>query len=413
MENLIFDRTQLDITNKTEKGRYNYTDFNRIESWCEYIANTLNSYSYSISILTKTNYSLKNKPNESDLERIRNNINTLKQAYFSFTEIPENLEYMTFEKANDIERILYEIEKLLSYMENNFDYCGVGGCGQSRLSQRRFRQTQLCHNEISTDGVLENSMGKDLINYKIYGNTGGVGNKTHNLYYENNSDVSALGVTVTYDEATQVYTLNGTTNNVQNINISINMDIPLEDNEEIVVSRHKVGGSVTFPNSSAYLFYGLFNQENSAYTQNRIAERADTVDSEILSVQTNLPKRGSSSLYRMYIQCLGSSRIVFDNFQIKLQITKGTELLEFELHNKYKIPVVVNSANASGTNTPYKSKSTNIYLDEPLELEEYIEFQNSGEFPPIQTYNGKTIIVIDTEVQPSVVEYEYSKRGRL
>ena len=117
MDKLIFDRTQLDIDNDTEKGNYNYTDLNRIEEWCEYLANLLTSYSYPVSIQVKKNWNMSDFPTSSEMERIRQNVNGLKEAYFSFTQIPENLEYMTFEKANDIEKILYEIDKILKHME--------------------------------------------------------------------------------------------------------------------------------------------------------------------------------------------------------------------------------------------------------------------------------------------------------
>ena len=79
-------------------------------------------------------------PTAIEMERIRNNVNTLKKAYFSFAEIPENLDYITWQKANDIERILYEIDKILKHMENNFVYAGVARCGQNRIWQQRFRR---------------------------------------------------------------------------------------------------------------------------------------------------------------------------------------------------------------------------------------------------------------------------------
>ena len=140
MDKLIFDRAQLDIDNDTEKGNYNYTDLNRIESWCQYLANKLTSYSYKVNIVTKTDWNMTDFPTSSEMERIRNNVKTLKEVYFSFTQIPENLEYMTIEKANDIEKILYEIDKILIDMENNLIYCGVAGCGQDRVWQQRFRK---------------------------------------------------------------------------------------------------------------------------------------------------------------------------------------------------------------------------------------------------------------------------------
>lgn len=124
MKNLIYDRTQLDIDNDTEKGQYTYTDLNRVESWCEYIANILNSYNYFVHIDVKTDWKESDYHYSEDLERIRQNVYTLKNAYYSFTQIPENLEYMTYEKANDIEKILYEINTLIENMISQFYYAG-------------------------------------------------------------------------------------------------------------------------------------------------------------------------------------------------------------------------------------------------------------------------------------------------
>ena len=143
MNNLIFDRTQLDIDNDTEKGQYTYTDLNRVESWCKYIADVLNGYNYHVSINAKTDWKESDYHWSEDLERIRQNVNRLKKAYFSFTQIPENLEYMTFEKANEIEKILHELDCVLAGMESNFIYSGVADSGQDRLWQQRFRKLKI------------------------------------------------------------------------------------------------------------------------------------------------------------------------------------------------------------------------------------------------------------------------------
>lgn len=143
MDNLIFDRTQQDIIDLTSKAYYNNTDLNRIEKWCEYLANILNEYSYPISITIKKDWQIFDLPTQSEIDRIRENINTLKQVYFSFTAVPKSLDYMTWQKANDIEKILYEIDKILKHMENNFIYCGVAGCGRNRVWQQRFRKKYL------------------------------------------------------------------------------------------------------------------------------------------------------------------------------------------------------------------------------------------------------------------------------
>ena len=49
----IYDRTRADVdlirldpTNENNKGAYNYTDLNRVETNCEYLMNKLNVYGF-------------------------------------------------------------------------------------------------------------------------------------------------------------------------------------------------------------------------------------------------------------------------------------------------------------------------------------------------------------------------------
>ncbi len=131
MENLIFDRTQNDLEESTSKGYYNYTDLNRVEVWCEYLANLLTSYSYPVSIVIKKDWTISDLPNGNDMERIRGNIDAIKTVFHAYTDIPENLNYMTIEKANAIEKILYEIYSLIRNMGNEFRYSNTFCSGES------------------------------------------------------------------------------------------------------------------------------------------------------------------------------------------------------------------------------------------------------------------------------------------
>lgn len=131
MENLIFDRTQNDLEQKTPKGYYNYTDLNRIEAWCEYLANLLTSYSYPVSIAIKKDWTMSDLPNANDMERIRGNVNGIKTAFHAYTDVPENLNYMTIEKANDIEKILSELDFLTKNMISSFRYSNTFNTGES------------------------------------------------------------------------------------------------------------------------------------------------------------------------------------------------------------------------------------------------------------------------------------------
>ena len=131
MKNLIYDRTQNDIINNTPKGNYDYNDLNRIENWCEYLANILNEYSYKVNVNVKTNWIINDIPTLIEMERIRNNIKNLKEVYYSFTNVPENLKLMDIHKANDIEKILNEIDIFILKMIDEFRKCGTFSCNET------------------------------------------------------------------------------------------------------------------------------------------------------------------------------------------------------------------------------------------------------------------------------------------
>ena len=138
MDDLIFNRD-------SPNCYYNATDLNRVEKWCEYLADLLNSYSYPVNITVKTDWlmvldenedrieELENVfPTEAEMERIRSNVNTLKTAFYSFTNVPANLDYMTYQKANDIEKILSEIDTLINNMVNVFRSSGTFFAGEEQ-----------------------------------------------------------------------------------------------------------------------------------------------------------------------------------------------------------------------------------------------------------------------------------------
>jgi len=148
MKSLIYDRTQEDVEyalNNPDsslflKGTYNYTDLNRIEEWCEYLANELTNYNYPVSITTKTDWAMEDFPTMVQMNRIRLNVKEIKDAYYSYTNLPTNVNQMTYTKANQIEKILDEINSLFNNMRNYFVYSGVANSGQSRVWQNRFRR---------------------------------------------------------------------------------------------------------------------------------------------------------------------------------------------------------------------------------------------------------------------------------
>lgn len=136
MDNLILDRLKIDVDNALNnpsnpsflKGAYNYTDLNRVETWCEYIKDILNEYGKNVSIQTKTNWNMRDYPTRTQIDRIRDNLDTLKEACYSLTT--EEILYnntLNYEQANTLEKILYDIDTYIK--KNNRKSYGKGSIG--------------------------------------------------------------------------------------------------------------------------------------------------------------------------------------------------------------------------------------------------------------------------------------------
>lgn len=134
IDELITDRTQADVTGRVP-GRCaaDYNTLNRVEQACAYIADYL-----GVKIETKT-WQMQEWRTASEMQRIRNNIQTLKDAYFvraSTPQLPTAINYTSVTEANHIEQILADIdymhESMLSGL-NRFSF----KLGTRQLGNRR------------------------------------------------------------------------------------------------------------------------------------------------------------------------------------------------------------------------------------------------------------------------------------
>lgn len=149
MNGLIYDRTSQDVTFAQEnqssenwlKGAYNYVDLNRVEQCCQYLSQKLNEHGYNVNIETKINWTINDFQTYDDMLRIRNNIEAISNAFASITQIHgvQELNSWDYEDANNWEKILWEINRMLVSTENYQVYSGVANLGQQRFWQHRFR----------------------------------------------------------------------------------------------------------------------------------------------------------------------------------------------------------------------------------------------------------------------------------
>ena len=121
IEQLIYDRTAQDLANNTSKAYIAYNDLNRVEGACVELATAL-----GVTITTKT-WTMSDWRTESEMERIRQNLITLKNAYYSVPgspDVPSAITYTSITQANNIEKIIHDIYELYTSVE----------AGKNRLS---------------------------------------------------------------------------------------------------------------------------------------------------------------------------------------------------------------------------------------------------------------------------------------
>ena len=137
---LITDRTQADVSrveqvaakiktgtaSETElaewntaslKGSYNATDFNRVGAAMQAVANRFNSFGYVVSVSPKSNWTETDVPNTADVALYLSDLATLRGVLAvmrSTPEVPADMEGLTYEEANNIEKILEDINLLLT-----------------------------------------------------------------------------------------------------------------------------------------------------------------------------------------------------------------------------------------------------------------------------------------------------------
>ena len=144
--NLITDRTQSDVSyvarlaakgwaGMTEdersqwlmglKGAYNATDLNRVGNAVAYVAGRLEDAGYAPDVSPKIDWTIPDIPTKSQMETYLDNVRALRNAFTvpdSVPQVPADMEGLTYQEANDIERIILAIDALITNIINAYFY---------------------------------------------------------------------------------------------------------------------------------------------------------------------------------------------------------------------------------------------------------------------------------------------------
>ena len=156
LENMITDRTAADVLRWRElrdkglarmtaaelaewkagmKGSYNISDLNRVGAALSYLRSELIKYGYLIGIefVPKADWTENDVPTRQDYASFVNSVDIVRDAlawYKTTPEAPNVLGKLDFQGANDIEKILLDVDELLTKTNAKPYYCGELYCGE-------------------------------------------------------------------------------------------------------------------------------------------------------------------------------------------------------------------------------------------------------------------------------------------
>lgn len=118
------------------KGAYNAEDLNRVGWAVELIAGMMKNMGFGFSVSPKSDWEEEDIPTAEQLSVYLKNVRVLRGliAVKSDTpQVPTDMDKLTWGEANDIEKILEDIELLLRKSLAAFRHCGAAVCGGNGL----------------------------------------------------------------------------------------------------------------------------------------------------------------------------------------------------------------------------------------------------------------------------------------
>lgn len=113
------------------RGAYNVSDFNRVTEACEYLADRLGRSGYTVQLRRRgQRWSMGQIPNTAELDDYLANVRAIRAAFnmsASAPRVPDSLVPVSADRANDLERVLQLVSRLLGLVAASYRRCGQFG----------------------------------------------------------------------------------------------------------------------------------------------------------------------------------------------------------------------------------------------------------------------------------------------
>ena len=148
IDTLVTDRTEADASRYSElrdkgwaamttaeraewvagmKGAYNASDLNRVASAMSYLSQRFASAGYSVPVSSPTDWANGDIPRKDDLDTYLDDLRRIRAALAVMDTTPSapgSMDYLTWAKANDIEKILVDVDDALGRLLLSTFYSG-------------------------------------------------------------------------------------------------------------------------------------------------------------------------------------------------------------------------------------------------------------------------------------------------
>ena len=145
IDTLVTDRTEADVSRYSElrdkgwaemttaekaewvagmKGAYNASDLNRVASAMSYLSQRFASAGYSVPVSSPTDWANGDIPTKGDMDTYLDDLRRIRAALAVMDTTPSapgSMDYLTWAKANDIEKILADVDDLLTKIAGTVD----------------------------------------------------------------------------------------------------------------------------------------------------------------------------------------------------------------------------------------------------------------------------------------------------
>lgn len=120
---------------KPMKGAYNYTDLNRVGAALNYVRSRLVEYSYlpANAFTARVDWAVGEIPTLEDLTKYLGYVSTVRQALAQLPTTPPAPPFawrLNYRDANDIERIIQDVDMLVTNMVSAWYFSGDLYCGE-------------------------------------------------------------------------------------------------------------------------------------------------------------------------------------------------------------------------------------------------------------------------------------------